>query len=142
MSLNISDFILFYFFFVKIALPWKKLLPSFPATPSQSWGPVQAPFWKFGRRFNPPQQKGGGGGCTLCCSIYWFVSIAFSMILPNCFSFCICSYPTFMSQQTFTCLKSIKETLKKGKKYKKSTVMTPEHNINKKDTSTTSLASF
>ena len=60
MSLNISDFNLFY---VKIAVSLlKKVPPSFTATPSKSWGPVKSPppFWKFGWRLNSPWRKEGG----------------------------------------------------------------------------------
>ena len=35
--------------------------PSFPATPSKSWGPVKAPFlkiWLEAQPIAPPQQKG------------------------------------------------------------------------------------
>ena len=59
LSLNISDFSLF--FFVKIATPLKKVTPSFPATSLSKLRSCQAPpFWKFGRRFNPSQAEMGG----------------------------------------------------------------------------------
>ena len=49
-----------HFFSKKCNLPWKKLLPSFPVTPPSKLRSRQAPpFWKFGRRFTPPQRKRG-----------------------------------------------------------------------------------
>ena len=56
LSLNISDFN-----FCKIATPWKKLPPSFPATPLSKLRSYEAPpFWKLGRGFNPPKTLVGG----------------------------------------------------------------------------------
>ena len=52
-------------YYVTIARPHlKKVTPSFPATPSKSWGPIKPPFLKFGWRLNPsppPAERGGGG---------------------------------------------------------------------------------
>ena len=55
--------------------------------PSKNWDPVKLPFWKFGRRLNPPpphpnQQKGGrGGGRGRCTpwSLTNFLSIFFKL---------------------------------------------------------------
>ena len=53
LSLNISDFSLS---FVKKLQPrLKKVTPLSQQPPSKNWGPVKPPpFWKSGRRFNPP----------------------------------------------------------------------------------------
>ena len=63
LSLNISDFNLFFYFKIAPSPPppsLKKSLLSFPATPSKSWGPISPPFfWKFGWRFNLPSREGG-----------------------------------------------------------------------------------
>ena len=57
--LNISDFNIFL---CKKCNPLKKFThPSFQATPSINWDPVKAPFWKFGRIFNPPPTEREGG---------------------------------------------------------------------------------
>ena len=78
LSLNISDFSLF--FFVKITTcPWKKLPPSFPATLSQSWDPVKHPLF-FENLVGgstpslPPAKREGGGGCRL-----WYIFIWYSL---------------------------------------------------------------
>ena len=66
LSLNISDFI--FFFMWKLhppPPPWKKSLPSFPATPSKSWVPVKPPLLKTLLEVQTTQQN-RGGGCTLC----------------------------------------------------------------------------
>ena len=53
LSLNISDFSLS--FVKKLQPPWKKSPPLSQQPPSKNWGPVKPPpFWKSGRRFNPP----------------------------------------------------------------------------------------
>ena len=70
LSLNISDFILFLFFFLKIGnLPAEKShLPLSQQPPSKSWGPVKPPLFENLVRGSPPlspQQK-GKGGCTVC----------------------------------------------------------------------------
>ena len=70
LSLNISDFSVFFCFFVLVKIatlqpPFlKKVTPSFPATPSQSWGPVKPfPFLKIWLEVQPtPNRK---GECTL-----------------------------------------------------------------------------
>ena len=46
---------------MKIATPSEKSSPSFPATPSKSWGQAH-PFWKLGWRLNPPPAEKGWGG--------------------------------------------------------------------------------
>ena len=56
LSLNISDFNLF---FVKIATPLEKVTPSFPATPSKSWGPVKPPFLNIWLEVQPQSFQGG-----------------------------------------------------------------------------------
>ena len=81
LSLNISDFSLFFFCRNCNPRPLKKVIPSFPATPSQSCRlrSCQAPlFWKFGRRFNPipPARK---RGCTLCIACITFVFDTYSL---------------------------------------------------------------
>ena len=55
MSLNISDFNLFFFLKIATTSP-EKSHPLFSSNPLLSWGPVKPPppFWKFGWRFNPP----------------------------------------------------------------------------------------
>ena len=60
LPLNISDFSLV--FFVKIATHLKKVTPSFPATPSQSWCPVKPHLFENLVGGSTPQQKGGWGG--------------------------------------------------------------------------------
>ena len=60
LPLNISDFSLV--FFVKIAPHLKKVTPSFPATPSQSWGPVKPHLLENLVGGSIPQQKGGEEG--------------------------------------------------------------------------------
>ena len=48
-------------FFCKNCKPLKKITPLFSSNPLSKLKSCQAPpFWKFGRRFNPPQQKGWG----------------------------------------------------------------------------------
>ena len=60
LSLNISDFSLL--FYVKIAPPpLQKGHPLFPTNPPIKIKVLPSPpFWKFGRRFNPPPQQKGG----------------------------------------------------------------------------------
>ena len=58
LPLNISNFSLV--FFVKIATHLKEVTPSFPATPSQSWGPVKRHLFENLVGGSTPQQKGGG----------------------------------------------------------------------------------
>ena len=78
LSLNISDFILFYFF-VKVQpnpappphppAPEKSYLPLFQQPPSQSWSPLKPPlFENLVGSSTPPVEKGWGWGwgCTLC----------------------------------------------------------------------------
>ena len=63
--LNISDFGLFFFFCKNCNIP-EKSYPFFSSNPSKLRSCPSPPFWKFGRRFNPPSRKWGGGGrCTL-----------------------------------------------------------------------------
>ena len=59
---QISDFS--FFFVVKIATPLEKVTASFPAKPSQSWGPVKLPIFEnlVGGSTPPPAEMGGGGG--------------------------------------------------------------------------------
>ena len=67
MSLNISHFNLFFMWKLQPPpLHRKKSPTSFPVTPLKSWGSVSQalPFWKFGRRFNPPPSA-EKGRCTL-----------------------------------------------------------------------------
>ena len=52
MLLNISDFSLFFIFYVKTETPLKKVTFFFPVSPLY---PAPTPGW-----------KGVGGGCTLC----------------------------------------------------------------------------
>ena len=56
LSLNISDF---SGVFCKIATPWKRLAPLFQQPPLKVEVLSNPPFWKFGRRFNPPSRKAG-----------------------------------------------------------------------------------
>ena len=60
LSLNISDFS--SLFYVKLDHPhFKKVTPLFPTNPPIKIKVLQSPpFWKFGRRFNPPPQQKGG----------------------------------------------------------------------------------
>ena len=44
MSVNIYDYYLFFMW--KLQPPWKKSPPSFPATPSKSWGLVKPPIFQ------------------------------------------------------------------------------------------------
>ena len=62
LSLNISDFNLFFMW--KLEPPWKKSPPLSQQPSSNSWGLVKPPplFWKFGWRLNPPYIKGVGVG--------------------------------------------------------------------------------
>ena len=57
--LNISDFN--FFFYVKIApplpSPLKKVIPSFSASTSKSWGPVKPPFFKILFQVQLPSQQ-------------------------------------------------------------------------------------
>ena len=58
-----------------VTLPWKKSPPSFPATPSKSWGPVKPPFLKISLEVQP-SRKGVGAH-------YWmFISIIHSYHIP------------------------------------------------------------
>ena len=63
LSLNISDFNLFLCENCN-PFPWKKSpTPSFPATPSKSWGPVKPPLFENLVWGSTPLQK--GRGCPL-----------------------------------------------------------------------------
>ena len=72
-------------FNVKIAPlppPWKKSLPSFPATPSKSWGAVKPPLFENLVGDSTPLQKGGGGA-------HWkIVKFSFVAFLADFFLFC------------------------------------------------------
>ena len=48
-----------HFFCKKCNLPWKKLLPSFPVTPRQSWRPVKPLLFENLVGGSPPQRKRG-----------------------------------------------------------------------------------
>ena len=70
MSLNISDFNFFlFFFFLKMSTPRHPttLTPPLPHLPTKSYPPLKVevlsrpPFWKFGRGFPPPAESEGGG---------------------------------------------------------------------------------
>ena len=54
---NISDFRVF---FVKIATPLKKVIPSFPATPFSKLSSCQAPLFEYLVGGSTHQQKEGG----------------------------------------------------------------------------------
>ena len=60
--LNISN--LFCFLCKTCTHPLKKVTPSFPATPSKSWGFVKPPFLRIWLKVNPPPpppaERGGG----------------------------------------------------------------------------------
>ena len=71
LSLNISDFNLFLCENCNPCLI--KVTPSFPATPSKSWGPVKPPFLKIWLKAQPsPAER---VGCTLwaCCPNLMFL---------------------------------------------------------------------
>ena len=59
LSLNISDFNLFSC--ENCNPPWKKSPPSFPATPSKSWGPVKPPLFENLVGVSTPLAERGGG---------------------------------------------------------------------------------
>ena len=73
--LNISDFN--QLFMWQFQPPWK-ITPSFPATPSKSWGPVKPhAFWKFGWRLNPlPLEKGR-------CTYSYFIGLSWHNDVEN-----------------------------------------------------------
>ena len=63
-------FQIWFYFFVKIATPhWKKLSPSFPATPLSKLRSCQAPLFEnlVGGSTLLPSRK--DGGCTLCYTV-------------------------------------------------------------------------
>ena len=68
MSLNISDFSLFFYEKTDFFTPpppssWKKSPTPFPANPLSKLRPCEPPpFWKFGRWLKSPSRKGGGRG--------------------------------------------------------------------------------
>ena len=71
------------FFYEQTATPLEKVSPSFPATALSKLRSCQAPpFWKFGRRLNPPPPpfppQQNERRCTL-----WYISPGFSRGIEN-----------------------------------------------------------
>ena len=63
-SLNVSDFSVFFKWNLELPCPWKRS-PLFPCKSFLKIGVLSNPspfFWKYGRMFNPSRK----GGCTLC----------------------------------------------------------------------------
>ena len=53
--------------------PQKKVTPSFPATPSKSWGRVKPPFLKIWLEVQPPAERGGSAHYDLVLFVNPFV---------------------------------------------------------------------